>query len=88
LREPAARSIFRPMLGAHNVIRILITLFVAILVVVSALGWVWVGTHLSSALALAARVVLAAGMIAAGAALSMLWRWSPSDGGPAHRPPS
>ena len=76
------------MFGAHNVIRIAISLFVVVLVWVSALGWIWVGTHLSSALALAARVVLAAGMIAAGAALSMLWRWSPGDGGASHRPPS
>ena len=76
------------MFGAHNVIRIAISLFVVVLVWVSALGWIWVGTHLSSALALAARVVLAAGMIAAGAALSMLWRWSPGEGGPSHRRPS
>ncbi len=76
------------MVGAHNVIRIAISLFVAVLVWVSVLGWVWAGTHLSPAQAVAGRVVLAAGMIAAGAALSMLWRWRPGNGRPAHRPPS
>ena len=75
------------MFGAHNVIRIVISLFVAVLVLVSTLGWVWVGERLSPAQAVAGRVVLAAGMIAAGVALSMLWRWRPGNG-PAHRPPS
>ena len=74
---------------AHNVIRIAISLFVVVLVTVSALGWVWLGTHLSPAQAVAGRVVLTAGMIAAGAALSMLWRWNPGTGGNSpHRPPS
>ena len=76
------------MLGAHNVIRIVISLFVAVLVLVSTLGWVWVGERLSPAQAVAGRVVLAAGMIAAGVALSMLWRWRPGSGRSAHRPPS
>jgi hypothetical protein len=74
---------------ARSVIRLAISLFVVVLVVVSALGWVWAGTHLSPAQALAGRVVLAAGVIAAGAALSLLWRWSPGEGGPpTHRRPS
>ena len=76
------------MFGAHNVIRLAISLFVVLLVWVSTLGWIWVGSHLSPTLAFAARVVLAGGMIAAGAALSLLWRWRPGHGGPAHRPPS
>ena len=76
------------MFGAHNVIRIAISLFVVVLVWVSALGWIWAGAHLSPTLAFAARVVLAASVIAAGAALSLLWRWRPGAGGQAHRPPS
>jgi hypothetical protein len=76
------------MFGAHNVIRLAISLFVVVLVWVSALGWIWAGTHLSAGQAVASRIVLAAGVIAAGAALSMLWRWRPGGGGPAHRPPS
>jgi drug/metabolite transporter (DMT)-like permease len=73
------------MFGAHNLIRAAISLFVVVLVCVSALGWVWVGEHLTPAQALAGRVVLAAGIIAAGGALSMLWRWNPGSGrDPAH----
>ena len=73
---------------ARSVIRLAISLFVVVLVAVSALGWVWAGTHLSPGQAVAGRAVLAAGVVAAGAALSLLWRWRPGEGGPAHRPPS
>lgn len=81
---------YRPVvMGAHNLIRIAISLFVVVLVGVSALGWVWVGDHLSPAQAVAGRVVLTAGIIAAGVAVSMLWRWNPGSGGnSAHRRPS
>ncbi len=67
-------------MGAHNLIRVAISLFVVLLVGVSSLGWVWVGNHLSPAQALAGRVVLTAGIVAAGAAVSMLWRWNPGSG--------
>ena len=75
-------------MNARNIIRIAISLFIAVLVAVSALGWIWVGARLSPAQAVAGRVVLAAGVIAAGFALSVLWRWQPGNGPPVHRPPS
>lgn len=56
---------------ALNVFRLLITAFIVVLIAVASTGWVWVGSHQSSAQAFASRVVLtvcvAAGLIGVGA---------------------
>jgi uncharacterized membrane protein (DUF485 family) len=67
------------MVAARDGIRIAISLFVVVLVLVSAAGWNWLGTHLSRTQSVAGRGVLAAGIVAAGFALAVLWRRRPGD---------
>lgn len=67
------------MVAARTGVRIAMSIFVAVLVWLSVMGWRWVGTHLSPTQALAGRVVLAAGAAAAIGALGVLWRHRPAD---------
>lgn len=57
-----------------NLVRIVISLFVAILIAVSAAGWIWTGSHQSASQAAASRVVLTLGMLAGVIGLAAIWR--------------
>jgi len=56
-------------------IRLAASLFILVLIGLSALGWVWAGTHQPPDQALAGRTVLALGAIAGVVGLVALWRW-------------
>jgi hypothetical protein len=56
-------------------IRLAASLFILILIGLSAMGWVWTGTHEPPAQALAGRTVLAFGALAGFVGLVALWRW-------------
>jgi hypothetical protein len=57
-----------------NAIRAAASLFILVLIGLSAVGWVWVGTHQPSDQALAGRTVLVLGALAGIVGLVALWR--------------
>jgi hypothetical protein len=56
-------------------IRLAASIFILILIGLSALGWIWTGTHQPPAQAIAARIVLALAALAGVVGLVALWRW-------------
>jgi hypothetical protein len=58
-----------------NAIRLAASLFILVLIGLSAMGWVWTGTHQPPSQALAGRTVLALGALAGVVGLFALWRW-------------
>ena len=64
---------------AVNIVRILISLFIALLITVSAVGWIWTGAHQPADQAAASRVVLALAMVAGVIGLVALWRGHPRE---------
>lgn len=61
-----------------NAIRLAASLFIVVLVALTAMGWVWTGAHQPPAQAIAARVVLALAALAGVSGLIALWR-RPAD---------
>ena len=59
---------------AMNVVRVLISLFIAVLITVSAVGWIWSGAHQTAEQAVASRLVLTLGVVAGLVGLLALWR--------------
>jgi len=57
-----------------NSVRIVISLFLALLIVVATTGWIWVGSHQAAAQATASRVVLTLCILAGVVGLTTLWR--------------
>jgi hypothetical protein len=57
-----------------NAIRLAASLFILVLIGVSAMGWVWTGTQQPPAQALAGRTVLALAALAGVIGLVALWR--------------
>ena len=57
-----------------NIVRIAISLFILVLIAVSALGWIWTGSHQTPSESEASRVVLTLGVLAGVAGLAALWR--------------
>jgi hypothetical protein len=57
-----------------NIVRIAITLFILVVIAVSALGWIWTGSHQTPSESEASRVVLTLGVLAGVAGLAALWR--------------
>lgn len=57
-----------------TVIRVLISLFVLLLIVVSAAGWIWAGSHQPPGQATASHLVLGLGMLAGVVCLVLIWR--------------
>lgn len=55
-------------------IRLAISLFLVVLIGVSATGWVWTGAHQTASQSLASRTVLTLGMLGGLGALWVLWR--------------
>jgi hypothetical protein len=55
-------------------IRLAISVFLLILVVLSVMGWVWSGTNQPAPLAAAARLVLLIGGLAGVGGLAAIWR--------------
>lgn len=64
-----------------NAIRIAISLFVLILITVSAVGWIWTGAHQTASQAAASHVVLGLAMLAGLIGLIALWRPQRGDRG-------
>jgi hypothetical protein len=62
-----------------NVVRALISLFIAVLITVSAVGWIWTGAHQTADQALASRLVLTLGAVAGLVGLLALWRGRPHE---------
>jgi hypothetical protein len=58
-----------------NGIRLTASIFILILIGLSAMGWIWTGTHQPPPQATAARIVLALAALAGVAGLVALWRW-------------
>ena len=56
-------------------IRLAISAFIVLLIVVSVAGWVWTGANQPASQAMASRVVLAIGVIAGVTGLTAVWRW-------------
>jgi hypothetical protein len=56
------------------VIRVAASLFILVLIGLSAMGWVWAGTHQPPDQAMAARTVLGLGALSAVGGLIALWR--------------
>ena len=56
-------------------IRLAASAFILVLIVLSAMGWVWTGAHQPPAQALAGRTVLVLGALAGVVGLTALWRW-------------
>jgi hypothetical protein len=56
-------------------IRLAASLFILVLIGLSAMGWVWTGSHQPPDQALAGRTVLALGALAGVVGLVALWRW-------------
>ena len=51
-------------MDARNIIRIVIALFIAVLIAVSVVGWIWTGSHQQASQAAASRMVLMLGVLA------------------------
>jgi len=64
-----------------NTIRIVISLFIAVLIAVSAVGWVWTGAHQPAPQATASHVVLGLGMLAGVVGVIAIWREKPAEHG-------
>ncbi|HZM96961.1 MAG TPA: hypothetical protein VFB92_26250 [Vicinamibacterales bacterium] len=58
-----------------NAIRVAASLFILVLIGLSAMGWMWTGTHQPPAQAVAGRIVLALSALAGVVGLIALWRW-------------
>jgi len=56
-------------------IRLTASIFILILIGLTAMGWAWTGTHQPPAQAMAARIVLALAALAGVVGLVALWRW-------------
>jgi len=56
-------------------IRLVASGFIIVLIALTAMGWVWTGSHQPPAQAIASRVVLALAALAGVAGLVALWRW-------------
>jgi hypothetical protein len=57
-----------------NAIRIVITLFVLALIVISAIGWRWTAAHQSASQAAASHVALGLSMLAGVVGMIAIWR--------------
>jgi hypothetical protein len=56
-------------------IRLVATAFIIVLIALTAMGWVWTGSHQPPAQAVAGRTVLALAALAGVGGLAALWRW-------------
>lgn len=57
-----------------NRLRIAITLFILLLIGVSAVGWMWTGAHQTASQAMASRTVLGLGMLGGVSGVWILWK--------------
>ena len=68
-----------------NAIRIVISLFVAVLIVIAILGWSWTSAHQTPAQSAASHAVLGLSILAGVVGVIAIWRVRSSRGrGPAH----
>jgi hypothetical protein len=56
-----------------NAVRIVISLFILVLILIAVVGWVWTGHHQSATQSEASRVVLTLAALAGVAGLVALW---------------
>ena len=63
-----------PRADRMTFVRILISSFVVILIVVSVAGWIWTSSHQPAAQAAASHLVLGAGIVAGLVGLVTVWR--------------
>jgi hypothetical protein len=61
-------------MDASNVIRIAISVFIVVLILVATSGWIWTGSHQPAAQSAASRIVLTLCIVAGLAGLTALWR--------------
>jgi hypothetical protein len=59
---------------ARTAVRLSISVFVAVSLLLSVLGWVWTGAHQPPAQAVASRLVLATAALVSAAAVVAIWR--------------
>jgi hypothetical protein len=62
-----------------NAIRIAISLFILVLIAVSAAGWIWTGAHQTASQSAASHIVLALDVLAGVIGLIALWRTRPNE---------
>ncbi len=68
-----------------NAIRIVISLFIAVLIAIAILGWRWTSVHQNATQSAASHLVLALAILAGVIGVIAIWRVRPSGGaGPAH----
>ncbi len=64
-----------------NAIRIVISLFVGVLIVVAAIAWTWTAAHQPPSQALASHVVLGLAILAGVIGVIVIWRARPDGSG-------
>ncbi len=68
-----------------NAIRIVISLFIAVLIAIAALGWIWTSAHQTPTQSAASHLVLGLTILAGVIGVVAIWRSRPSNGrGSAH----
>ena len=68
-----------------NIIRIVISLFIAVLIAIAVLGWIWTSAHQTATQSAASHVVLGLTILAGMVGMITIWRAGPGNGhGPAH----
>jgi membrane protein YdbS with pleckstrin-like domain len=65
-------------MDAMNVVRIVISVFLLVLIGISAAGWMWTGAHQPPAQSAASRFVLGLCIIAGIGGLAAVWRARPA----------
>lgn len=61
-----------------NVIRLAISLFIAVVIALSVMGWFWSGTHQTASQSAGSRTVLGLCIVAGILGLAALWRTRPT----------
>lgn len=68
-----------------NTIRIVISLFIAVLIAIAVLGWIWTTVHQTATQSAASHIVLGLTILAGVIGMITIWRAGPGNGrGPAH----
>jgi ABC-type thiamin/hydroxymethylpyrimidine transport system permease subunit len=64
-----------------NIIRVVISFFIAVLIVVSVMGWMWTSAHQPASQATASHLVLGLAMLAGVIGVVAIWRDGPKRAG-------
>lgn len=76
-RAPGCLAQEADVMRAITGVRIVVSLFVALIIAAAVVGWVWTGQHQPPAGAMASRIVLSLGALSGVVALVTIWRPHP-----------